>query len=430
MLRQLLHKHYLPPLRGKLQEPLVSANVAFAYSGQGVFLDKASESTVLPLVQPLIKTGAEVFIIDAGWYNGAPLACSHSPDCWEDWLGDWRYSKEKYPRGFGPISAPLAASQVAFGLWFTPELLSPHAPLLRDHPEWVRQRSGEKYFNINLGGTLRMEMPEAREWFLNQVEELINKQGMNCYRQDGYLPYDDLHDHESDDRRGIQEIKYILGLYSMEDTLRQRHPDLIMEAATGAPRIDLETLSRFHWHQPCETWLDSNLDQGTLYGTNLWLPGGVIVLYTEALSNYGMWSSFAGQLCLAFHPLDAGIQMDLAREQVERYKRIRPFLSGDFYPLTPLSANETWLGYQFHRVDLDEGFVLVFKRFNSPHVIHSVQDPFQLQLRGVNPQFRYRIHFESSNKEGVYTGRELNKGISVTIGEAPGAEMVVYNPIW
>jgi hypothetical protein len=251
---------------------------------------------------------------------------------------------------------------------------------------------------------------------------------MTCYRQDGYNTYADLHDGEPDDRKGIREIKYITGLYSMLDTLRARHPNLIMEAAVGAPRIDLETLSRFHWHQPCETWLNPNRDQCTLYGTSLWLPGGVIIPYTEAVDDYGIWSRFAGQLCVAWHPLDSDFPMDLARRQIERYKRVRGLLGGDFYPLTPVSLDETWVGYQFHRADIDRGFALVFKRFDSPRVLYSVNDTFKLQLRGLNPNSTYRVHFEEVNRDERLTGQALAKGIEILAGKAPAAAMIVYEP--
>src|SRR5262249_6304096 len=157
---------------------------------------------------------------------------------WNEWLGNWQYSRKKYPRGFRPISQLLSKANVAFGLWFAPEHLSKNAPLLQEHPEWVRQASGENLYGGSNSGNLRLDLPEARDWFLKQVDELIEKEGMNCYRQDGYNTYTDVHSGEPEDRKGITELKYIMGLYTMIDALRKRHPDLLMEAAVGAPRID------------------------------------------------------------------------------------------------------------------------------------------------------------------------------------------------
>ena len=410
MLRQLLHKHYVPSLKGKPQEPLASVNVCFTHHGRGGFLHQATEKEVSALVQPFIKIGAELFIIDAGWYDGEP---------WPEWLGNWRFSRKKYPRGFRPISEPLAAANVAFGLWFASENVSKTAPVLSEHPEWVRQRKP------GAGGTLRMELPAAREWFLKQVDDLIENERMNCYRQDGAGGYDD----EPDDRKGISESQHIAGLYTLWDTLIQKHPTLVMEGCCGGGRrIDLETLTRFHWHQKSDRWYDSESDQCSLYGANLYLPGGVINIPTEGTDDYAAWSSFAGQFCLGWHPLDADFPMGLACRQVERYKRIRPLLSGDFYPLTPCSLAEAWIGYQFHRGDWNQGVALLFRRPVSKAAIYPVTDRFRLCLRGLEPQSRYRVHFERNNRDETLTGEVLAKGIEIVISEEKGAEMIRYEP--
>jgi len=145
---------------------------------------------------------------------------------------------------------------------------------------------------------------------------------------------------------------------------------------------------------------------------------------TEATDDYGAWSSFAGQFCLGWHPLDEDFPMELARRQVERYKRIRHLLSGDFYPLTPCSLSEPWLGYQFHHVDVDSGFALLFRRPNS----EQTENTFKLHLRGLNPQSGFQVHFEGSNRSETLTGQKLAEGIEVSVNETPGAEMIIYEP--
>jgi hypothetical protein len=39
----------------------------------------------------------------------------------------------------------------------------------------------------------------------------------------------------------------------------------------------------------------------------------------QSVDDYGVWSRFAGQLCLAWHPLDKDFPMERAQLQVERY---------------------------------------------------------------------------------------------------------------
>jgi alpha-galactosidase len=419
MLRRLLHEHHIPFLDGKPREPMVSLNTCFTHHGEGAFLEQANAKTLLPEIQPFIKLGGEAFIIDAGWYGTRG---------WTECLGDWTYSLEKYPDGFRPLADPLKATNVAFGIWFAPEMLSDGASLISKHPEWVRE-SEQAGMLRNGGKVLRLEIPEAREWFLSHVEELIDKQGMTLYRQDGSNHESDLHKGEAENRNGIREIQYILGLYAIADQLRKRHPHLIMEAALGAPRIDLETLSRFHWHQPCESWLHPALDQCQTYGTSLWMPGGSLVFYNQSTDNYALWSGFGGQLSVAWEPTDPDFPMDLARRQLDLYKSIRSFLSGDFYPLTPVSLDQIWMGYQFHRTELNGGCAFIFKRVKSPQTMYLENDTFKLQLKGLAPDARYGVRFESTGKEATVVGADLARGVELTLGIAPTAEMIVYKAI-
>jgi len=139
----------------------------------------------------------------------------------------------------------------------------------------------------------------------------------------------------------------------------------------------------------------------------------------NATDDYGAWSSFGGQLCLGWQPTDPDFPMEQARLQVQRYKRIRPLLSGDFYPLTPCGRYELWMAYQFHRVDLDKGFALVFRRENA------TDNKLTLALKGLDPKTLYKVHFESANKDAVLSGQQLAT-LDVSVDKSPGAEMVIY----
>lgn len=260
--------------------------------------------------------------------------------------------------------------------------------------------------------------PATRDTLLSHIYGYIEREGTTMYRQDaGIIPPD-----EDPQRVGIAEMQHIAGLYAMQDQLRTRYPDLVMEGCCGGGRrIDLESLSRFHWHQKSDRWFDTISDHSGLYGANLFLPGGVINVPTEATDDYGTWSSFAGQLCLAWHPLDEDFPAQQAQRQVEFYKRIRHMLSGDFYPLTECSLTASWLGHQFHRNDLDEGFALLFKRNSND------RDRIKFAPRGLHPHTKYEFHFQTGNSHAVFTGNQLAAGTEVAIAGRRGAELVIYN---
>ena len=408
--RRLLYEHYVPHLRGKLQEPLVSVNVCFTYKGFGAYLHKATEEKVLALVDPFIQLGAELFIIDAGWFEGAP---------WHQWLGNWVFARDKYPRGFTPISRRLAEAGVEFGLWFGPELATSQAPVVNRHPDLLRRRDGTNRY------TVRMELPESREWFLRQMDELVEEEGLTCYRQDlsGTFGAEPGH------RKGISESHHVAGLYQLWDTLKERHPDMIMEGCcAGGRRIDLETIARFHWHQKSDRWFDSESDQLGLYGASLFLPGGILNIPTQATDDYGAWSGFAGQFSLGWDPLDEAFPMEQARQQVELYKEIRPLLSGDFYPLTPPSLDQPWMGYQFHRRDLDRGVALIFRRGIVEPLI-PVGESLTVSLRGLEPDAQYRVRFRRAGSDEIKQGQALTEATEILIPDTPGVEMITYERV-
>jgi alpha-galactosidase len=381
MLRHVLYNHYLPRLpNGKAHEPLVSVNTCFTYHGRGGYLEAVTEKSLLALVHPFLELGVEAYVVDAGYYT-----CKSWMDI--NRTKDYSYCKERFPHGFRPISEPLAKAGVVFGLWFSPEAFG------------------------NMGDR------QAREKFLAVVGDCVNKQGVTMYRQDG----GGTPDVAGPDRLGVPEMQQIAGLYEMQDQLHSRYPFMVMEGCCGGGRrIDLESLSRFLWHQKSDSWFKTISDQSGLCGANLYMPGGVINVPTEATDNFGLWSSFAGQLCLAWHPLDKDFPMALATRQVKLYKRVRPLLSGDFYPLTECTLEKPWLAYQFHRNDLNQGFALIFKRTASEG------NAFVFAPKGLEPQARYAIRCEGSGLKAIHTGDELAKGIPLTLKKTPEAELVIY----
>ena len=359
MFRRALRERYVPELRGEPMLPRVSVNTAFTHHGKGHFLTDANEANLLPLVQPFADLGAELFVVDAGWNTDS--------ESWGDGMnGDWTPVPSKYPKGFRRLAEELRRHDMGLGVWFA----TAH------------------------------NLDRAR--FLRQFGERV-EQGMTCYR----------HDMKSHDVK----------LLSLWDELWGEFPDLVWEGCCGGGRsIDLESVSRFHWHQKSDRWGDIESDQCSLYGGNLYLPGGSLNVPTYYTDDYGAWSSFAGQLCLGWHPLDDDFPFEQARCQVELYKRVRPLLRGDFYPLTPCSLTAPWLGYQFHRPDTDSGFALLFRRdVDGP-------DTFGLKLRGLAPGRRYRLGLEAAGTEKTHDAEALSEGLRVAVTRRPSAELAIYEP--
>jgi alpha-galactosidase len=419
MFRRLLYEKYVPGTDDKIQKPMVTVNHGFTHHywsrkreqiGDYEHYLFPREENIMPLIEPFGEIGVELMNIDIGWTKVYKSGIG---------VGDWRYDSLKFPHGLKNISDKMNDKNIKFGIWFQSEKVDSNAPLVSEHPEWLG------YHKEPCRYTLRMDIPEVREWFLGQIDYLIKYQGMQCYRQDGWGAFEP---DEPDYRKGISQIKHLNGLYELWDEIRERYPHIIMEGCSGGGRrIDMETISRFSWHQKADYFFDPESDQCGLYGANMFLPGGLLIIPVEGMDDYSVWSGFAGQLNLGWHPLDNGFPMDLAKRQVDLYKNIRHLLSGDFYPLTPCSLDNDWIGYQFHRNDLDEGFALLFRRYESNRKPYPCPNIFIAHIRGVEKDKKYITYFEKRGVSEVFTGGQLSKGINIKIDEVPGVELIRYS---
>ena len=96
-------------------------------------------------------------------------------------------------------------------------------------------------------------------------------------------------------------------------------------------------------------------------------------------------------------------------------QRIGPLLLGDYYPLTPYSLDKnSWIAWQFHRADLNEGVVQAFRRPEAEN------ESLTVRLRGLNPQQHYEIE-DFDGDVGVRTGAELMNGYTFHLPQRPAA---------
>lgn len=101
---------------------------------------------------------------------------------------------------------------------------------------------------------------------------------------------------------------------------------------------------------------------------------------------------------------------------VALYKKIRPFMLGDFYPLFAHDENNlTWYGYQFHRADSHSGVIVLFRRALA-------EKTKQIVLHDVATGERLTV--QSENDGSIIETR--GPSFSVSITKAPGSEILFY----
>ena len=279
----------------------------------------------------------------------------------------------RFPRGLKPISDHAHERGIEILVWFEPERVAGDTWLTKNHPEWILGGAG--------GGLLNLGNPEAWNWLVEHVDQLITEQGIDVYRQDFNMdPLGHWRGNDAPDRQGITEIRHVEGLLAYWDELHRRHPDMLIDTcASGGRRIDLETLRRAVPLWRSDYAYEPIGHQCMTYGISMWVPyhGTGTVACSNAgyygggatpVEPYAFWSNAAPSLGSGMDIRQREMDWVAVRKLLDEWRAVNPCYYGDFYPLTPYSQDEAqWIGWQFDVPERGEGMVQVFRRGQSPY---------------------------------------------------------------
>ncbi len=405
--RQLVYQFYAarrgrgPPL------PTLFCNTCFTRGGG--WLNECNASNQISLIRAYAPLGLEALITDAGWFEGG----------WPAGAGNWTPRRDAYPEGMAPVAAAARARGMVYGLWFEPERVVAGTAFHRAHAGWALTDGapGQTTLLANFG------LPEVQDHFFHVVSQFMSLPGFGFYRQDfnlDPLPY--WRHADAPDRQGITEIRYIEGLYRYWDRLAAAWPEgLREECASGGRRIDLETLRRMPLHQKSDYWFDNEVDQASLWSLSQYLPNSLVTVPLTRLDHYSFHSTLAASLIPAWIVDAPGFDAARARKLLDRYRQVRPLLVGAWYPLSPYSRSpRDWLAVQFHRPDLNEGMLLVFRRAESPH------PTLEVSLHGLEPETTYEVASDATGERRRGTGASLMKVFPVTLSERHSSDLLAY----
>jgi alpha-galactosidase len=405
-IRQLIYKHYAATRAGQKPLPTPFCNTCFTRGGG--WLNECNAENQISLINAYAPLGLEALITDAGWFEGG----------WPMGAGNWTPRKDAYPQGMGPVAAAAKEHGLVYGLWFEPERVVAGSTLHREHPEWLLSAHNEKVTYLADFGR-----PEVRDYFFNIVAGFMKLPGFRFYRQDfnmDPLPY--WRHSDAPDRQGISEMRYIEGLYEYWDRIAAAWPDSMREeCASGGRRIDLETVMRMHLHQKSDYWFDNEVDQASLWGLSQYLPNGVITVPLTRLDDYSFHSTLASSLLPGWIADAPDFDAARAKKLMERFKAVRHLLNGAWYGLLPYARDKHhWIASQYHRPDLDEGMVLVFRR------AECAEASVNVALRGLSADATYELRFDVSGETRRVRGSELMSGLKLTLPAGPSSELITY----
>jgi alpha-galactosidase len=450
VLRRHILKYHTPQYDGK---PVVLPVSHLGWGGM-------KTSTSLKLIDQISKEniGFENFWMDAGWYGTDRPVDEFQVFGKEDWFlhaGDWRVNEVPHPDGKGlrPISDAAHAHGMKFLLWFEPERAVVGTPLTIQHPDWFIGEITTVFAGDTTLPVVKFRMfdfgnPAARQYMIDSISDLIDKQGIDIYRQDcnfALAPFWEKND--TPDRQGITQIRYAEGLLEFWDGLRRRHPQLILDIVQ---RGDLETISRAvdlsRADYPVSPDADPIGAQISTEGLAYWRPHFGTLLQVRPNDTYHFRSGMAPGLAFALfnvagYPnqvgnfIPADFPYDWMRNMVAQLKLVRPYYYGDYYPLLPCSANSDcgtdpskersaafeWAAWQFNRPEQGDGMVQAFRRDEDDE---STKD---LRLRGLDPAATYEVTDLDAKTPTTTSGKDLmQRGLHVEIKEKRGAVIIVY----
>ncbi|MCX4966387.1 alpha-galactosidase [Streptomyces sp. NBC_00654] len=282
----------------------------------------------LRLARLAARLGAELFVLDDGWFGGRTSDRAG--------LGDWTPRPEAFPDGLRPLADEVHRLGMAFGLWVEPEMVNRDSDLYRAHPDWVVHAVTREATEQRNQLMLNFARPEVEAWAHRTLDRLVRDHDIDWLKWDanrvvteaGWAGCPD------PDRLWIDHTRAV---YRIMDRLRADHPGLRIEAcAGGGGRADLGILARTD-----QAWTSDNTDPvdriGIQHGFSQLFPAQAMAAWVT--DNPNVATGRTTPLRFRFHVAMAGAlglggdltawseeELDEATALVDSYKRIRPLV--------------------------------------------------------------------------------------------------------
>ncbi|PPG26989.1 alpha-galactosidase [Rathayibacter sp. AY2B9] len=194
---------------------------------------------LLPLVDAAAASGAEIFCIDAGWYDDSGVAGG-----WWSSVGAWQPSTVRFPDGLCEVIERIRARGLVPGLWLEPEVIGVDSPLAGELPDDAfLQRAGvriEEHERFHLD----LRHPAARTHLDATIDRLVGDFGVGFFKFDYNIDAGPGTDRDADST-GAGLLGHNRAYLDWLDGVLDRHPTLVIEScSSGAMRSDWAVMSR------------------------------------------------------------------------------------------------------------------------------------------------------------------------------------------
>ena len=210
---------------------------------------KVNKHKMITLARIAKKLGAELFVMDDGWFGKRNNdSCS---------LGDWDADTGKLPGGLKALGDKIKSIGMDFGIWVEPEMVNTDSELYRLHPEWVMQINGRLHSEGRKQRVLDLANRLVQDHLIEKMTEVFSSACISYVKWDMNRIFSDVFSPSLPAvRQGETAYRYICGLYRIIKELTERFPDILFEGcASGGNRFDLGMLCYFP-----QIWASDNTD--------------------------------------------------------------------------------------------------------------------------------------------------------------------------
>jgi alpha-galactosidase len=209
-----------------------------SWEATGFDVDAAGQ---LELAKVAAELGAELFVVDDGWFTGRPDDTGG--------LGDWDPDPAEFPCGFDRFIEDVRALGMDFGLWVEPEGISPRSKLYAEHPEWVYRIDGRPATLVRNQLLLDLGREDVQEFVIGTLDRLLGSHAIGYLKWDMNRPPTERgrpgHPAGSDPERQDLDAAHVAGYLRVLDHLRTAHPHVTVEGcAGGGARVEHATIAR------------------------------------------------------------------------------------------------------------------------------------------------------------------------------------------
>lgn len=222
-----VHAHIIPEYWNDRERPVL-------YNNWEACFFKFSRGRLLRLAREAKALGAELFVLDDGWFG------ERNSD--NAGLGDYTVNRKKLPGGLSSLSAGINALGMKFGLWFEPEMVNEDSELYRAHPEYAVRVPGRAPARGRHQLALDLTNPEVREYIVSQMRAVLESASIAYVKWDMNRHLSDVFGATLEDQ-GEFYHRYILGLYELLERIFGDKPEILLEScSSGGNRFDLGML--------------------------------------------------------------------------------------------------------------------------------------------------------------------------------------------